>query len=98
MVTKQQVLEALNQIKLSQTGWENREDVMTFNGKPIGGTISPRREIDRWWPELKQELARFLAEKLSEREKGGGTERLAELLAENLNGGEKDGRPNQCNL
>jgi len=57
---KEKILEALNEIKLSQTGWEGREDIMTFNGNSIGMTISHNIEIDRWWPELKEKLAEFI--------------------------------------
>ena len=63
--TEKEVLYLLDSIKLSQTGWEGSEDVMTFNGQPIGATVSNRGlEIDRWWPELKTTLAKQIAHHL----------------------------------
>ena len=69
---RNEILDALDTIKLSQTGWDDGEDIMTFNGKPIGATLTRHREIDRWWPGLKRELADFLAAFLSRKEKGVG--------------------------
>jgi len=62
---KEEILAVLDEIKLSQTCWEDDEDIMTFNGKPIGCTIPRiRGNIDRWWPELKKEIASFLIDNL----------------------------------
>jgi hypothetical protein len=60
-MTEQEILDKLNKIVLVDVGWEDRERIMTFNGKPIGATISRRPEIDRWWPSLKRELVQVLA-------------------------------------
>jgi hypothetical protein len=60
-MTEQEILDQLEKIQLRQVGWEGNEDVMTFNGEPIGATFSNRLEIDRWWPSLKRELAKFLS-------------------------------------
>lgn len=57
----------LDEIKLGQTCWEGNEDVMTFNGEPIGATISRHKQIDRWWPDLKRRLASYLSEHMERR-------------------------------
>ena len=45
----QLILSILDNVNIRQVGWEGREDVMTVNDKPIGGTISNKSlEIDRW--------------------------------------------------
>lgn len=63
------ILEILNTIELKQTGWEGDEDIMTFNGEPIGATIrNTGLEIDRWWSSLKRYMAEYLAEKLVKKE------------------------------
>ncbi len=54
----------LDTIELNQVGWEGDEDIMTFNGTPIGATLSGHRETDRWWPDLKCHIAQYLADKL----------------------------------
>ena len=61
-MNEQDILDVLETIELRQVGWEGSEDIMTFNGEPIGATVSGRLEIDRWWPDLKRELARTLAD------------------------------------
>ena len=60
----ERIFNILSEIELNQTGWECGEDVMTFNGEPIGMTIDRHRQIDRWWPELKVRLAEYLAKRL----------------------------------
>ena len=63
-MTREQVISILDSLELRQTIWEADEDVMTVNGKPIGGTVSRRSlEIDRWWPALKEEIADAVANK-----------------------------------
>ena len=58
------LLQILDEIKLSQCGWEGNEDVVTFNGEPIGATITKhRREFDRWWPDLKEHIAEYVAKR-----------------------------------
>jgi len=65
MATKKEIKEILDTVKLSQTGWESSEDIVLFNGSPIGMTITKHsREFDRWYPEFKEKLAELLAEKL----------------------------------
>lgn len=61
---KERILAILDTIELSQVGWEDREDIMTFNGEPIGATIY-NAEIDRWWPSLKIQLAGYIADNLA---------------------------------
>jgi hypothetical protein len=56
-----EIRDRLNQIRLSQCAWEDREDIVTFNGNPIGCAISGRIEIDRWWDGLKDALSKWLA-------------------------------------
>ena len=51
------VVERLRTATLSQCGWEDSEDIVLLNGKPIGMTITHNhREFDRWWPAVKAEL------------------------------------------
>jgi hypothetical protein len=64
-----EILAALNTIRLSQTGWEGSEDIMTFNGEPTGATILRNVEIGRWWPELKEKIAKYVAAFLTREEK-----------------------------
>lgn len=46
---------------LSQMCWEDDEDIVELNGKPIGGTITKHdREFDRWYPEYKKEVKEFI--------------------------------------
>jgi hypothetical protein len=59
------LLEILNDIELDQARWEDGEDVMLFNGEPIGMTIGRHRQIDRWWPALKIRLAELIAKELT---------------------------------
>ncbi len=61
---EEKILSILNEINLGQTGWEGNEDVMIFNGKPIGATFTVYLDFSRWWPAFKKELAHYLAEKL----------------------------------
>jgi hypothetical protein len=62
---KEKIMKSLDEVKLSQSGWEGNEDIVIFNGKPIGMTISNRNlELGRWWPELKEHLAIHLAKSL----------------------------------
>ena len=63
---KERIKVILDEIELNQAGWEVGEDIMTFNRVPIGMTIDRHRQIDRWWPELKERIAEYLAERLSE--------------------------------
>ena len=57
------IVDKLRNAKLAQEGWEMSEDVVTLNGKPVGGTITKhRREFDRWWPAVKRELLGAAAE------------------------------------
>jgi hypothetical protein len=60
-MTQQEILAKLDTVALSTAAWEEHEDIMTFNGKPIGMTVSGRLEIHRWWPALKREIAELLA-------------------------------------
>ena len=47
----------LRNANLSQTGWEAGEDIVLLNGKPVGATITRhRREFDRWWEAVKNEI------------------------------------------
>jgi hypothetical protein len=54
-------------IQLSQCGWKAGEDIMTFNGTPIGMTIHRNIAINRWWPDLKTHLAEHIANELSKK-------------------------------
>ena len=57
------IVDKLRNAKLAQERWEMSEDVVTLNGKPVGGTITKhRREFDRWWPAVKRELLGEAAE------------------------------------
>jgi hypothetical protein len=58
-MTEKEILAKLDAIELRQTGCE---DIMTFNGTPIGMTVSKNIEIDRWWTDLKASLAHYLNE------------------------------------
>lgn len=58
-VTEAGIRARLDEIELGQTLWEDGQSVMTFNGKPIGGTIHDA-EIARWWFALKLEIAEYL--------------------------------------
>jgi hypothetical protein len=62
----EKIKDILDEIKLDIAGWERNENIVTFNGSPIGATISKnsRPEIDRWWPSLKSHIAIYLAERL----------------------------------
>jgi hypothetical protein len=57
----------LDSVSLGQCGWEAREDIMLFNDKPIGATISRNIEIGRWWPDLKIHIAEYIANELSKK-------------------------------
>jgi len=65
---EQQVLKILGEAKLDHARWEDDEDIVTLDGKPIGGTISRNRgpQFGRWWPEVKRELAARIAEALAQ--------------------------------
>lgn len=60
------IAEAIDKIKLYQTGWEGDEDIVCFNDEPIGGTISKRNrlEFDRWLPSFKQKLKELIQKTL----------------------------------
>jgi hypothetical protein len=58
----------LDSTSLSQCGWEGHEDIVLFNDKPIGATISNRNlELGRWWPDLKIHIAEYIANELSKK-------------------------------
>ena len=59
-ILKPHLARILDSVQLSQCGWEAGEDIMTFNGKPIGMTIPRNIAIDRWWPDLKAQLVDLL--------------------------------------
>ena len=61
-MNEQQILDRLNGADLREVPWEDGEDILTFNGEPIGSTIRRNIEVPRWWPALKQEIAKLLAE------------------------------------
>jgi len=45
----EKIADRLKNVELSQTGWEDNEDIVLLNGKPIGATISKSsKEFDRW--------------------------------------------------
>ena len=60
----QAIVDRLRAAELGQTAWEDDEDVVTLNGKPVGGTVSRNRnpEFHRWWPAAKRELLGEAAE------------------------------------
>jgi hypothetical protein len=59
MKTEREILDRLEQIELKEVGWEDGENILTFNGDPIGSTIRRNIEVNRWWPALKRELAKW---------------------------------------
>jgi hypothetical protein len=64
-MTAAEIRRELDRIVLRQEAWEDDEDIMTFNGSPIGATIGRRGrtiQIGRWWPSLKDEIAQWLAD------------------------------------
>lgn len=65
--TRIAIKKILDEIELNQCGWEGDEDIMTFNGQPIGATLGGSREIDKWWPELKTHIAAYIAERMPTR-------------------------------
>jgi len=60
------VKEAVEAIELKQEAWEANEDIVTFNGNPIGATISRygRSDWKRWFPEFKELLSARLVRAL----------------------------------
>jgi len=64
----QAIVNRLRRAELSQTAWEADEDVVTLNGKPMGGTVRRNRspEFGRWWPAVKRELLGEAAEAAKE--------------------------------
>jgi hypothetical protein len=58
---------ALDKMDIKIAAWEADEDIMTFNGRPIGGTLSRRGglQIDRWWLSLKIEIIALVVDVLS---------------------------------
>ncbi len=52
------IIDKLRNAELSQCGWEDDEDIVLLNRKPVGMTISKRNRLnfDRWWPAVKAEL------------------------------------------
>ena len=55
---------------LTESGWEDSENLMFLNGEPLGMTIRNNgKEIDRWWPFLKDELWSFIHSALEEQRK-----------------------------
>ena len=53
----QVIVDKLRSAELSQTRWEDGEDIVLLDGRPIGGTItSHSREFPRWWPSVKKAL------------------------------------------
>ena len=67
-VTIERILEILDEIEIAKVGWEDDDDIITFNGMPIGGTVSRRSnlELDRWWPSMKKEIAQLVYLRLLE--------------------------------
>ena len=63
-----EIVNRLKNAKLSQERWEDDEDIVTLNGKPVGATISHknRLEFDRWWESVKEELLKRETEHESE--------------------------------
>jgi len=68
----QAIVNRLRRAELSQTAWEADEDVVTLNGKPMGGTVTRNRspEFGRWWPAVKRELLGEAAEAAKETDDG----------------------------
>ena len=80
---EQTILLALNKIILGETAWEGSANVMTFNGEPVGGTVRPGLQIDRWWcDELKFKLAKLIAESITIPSPPGGDAEISEVLKE----------------
>jgi len=62
---KETIAYVFSQIKLTKACWEDREDIVCVNGKPIGMTVkgNTRFEFDRWWcNELFEEFATALTQ------------------------------------
>ena len=63
LIAAQAIVGRLRTAELSQCGWEDSEDIVLLNGKPVGGTITKHsREFNRWWPSVKDELLGIAAE------------------------------------
>lgn len=55
---------------LTEGGWEDSENLMFLDDKPLGMTIrNDGKEIDRWWPFLKEEVWKFIEQALSTQNK-----------------------------
>jgi len=53
----QAIEKRVREAKFSQCIWEDGENIVLMNGKPIGMTITKHnREFDRWWESAKAEL------------------------------------------
>ena len=54
---RQKIFDIIDDIKLIQCGWELGEDIVLYNGEPIGMTITKHnREFDRWLSDFKRLL------------------------------------------
>lgn len=64
-LTAKNIEKVLLGIKVAEEAWEADEDIVTFNGKPIGSTISRagRGIFVSCWPSLCREIAEHLADK-----------------------------------
>jgi len=51
------IVDNLKNARLTQTGWEEGEDVVLLNGEPIGATITRHRiEFNRFWDAVKNKI------------------------------------------
>ena len=51
------VVDRLEKSELSQTGWEDGEDVVLLNGEPVGMTVTRHKiEFDRFWNSVKAKI------------------------------------------
>jgi len=59
----QRIINAIQNIRLSQGPWEDGHDVVFVNGRPASGTIPPGNlHLQSWWPSVRAEIARIVVE------------------------------------
>jgi len=62
-VSKDTILNVLDQIKLFQRLEKGEEDTLLFNGRAICSTITQENSAN-WWPPLKEAIAEYLVERI----------------------------------
>lgn len=54
------IVKSMDSIDVRVTGWDCGEDIMTFNGSPIGATLPKGIDPHRWWGSLRETIKAHL--------------------------------------